>query len=501
MSVTSLSQVKNQNVVVVFVDKDKKILSKWKDKVLFDFLKTPLQEDFNGDYREALLVYTDSHPIASRVLMIGVGDASQLSLQKLRILAAEMIKALRQRHIRKKVGIFPPPLRKLSLAETLEALYVGAQVFQYEFTELRSKASKQEDRQIEFEFIVEDAKQVTLGKKAVERARIISEGVNFGRRLINLPGGHIGPDELCSEVAQMVKSSKSKAKIKVELWTEAQLKKAKYGGILAVGQGSDRPSRMIVLQYRNAPKSKKPITLVGKGVTFDSGGLSLKAPVAQEYMKYDMGGAATVLSAFKMATDMQLKINLNLVVATVENMPSGKAIRPGDVITMANGKTVEVLNTDAEGRLILADALYHACEKLESKAIVNCATLTGACAMIVGDAAAGLYGNDDKVRGALMKASEQTGEHLFPLPDFKDFYGDQLKSEVADLRNIGRGRLAGATTAGMFLEEFISKDIPWSHVDIAGCGWYEAPRDFIGARGPSGVPIRAIFQFIENFSS
>ena len=211
-----------------------------------------------------------------------------------------------------------------------------------------------------------------------------------------------------------------------------------------------------------------------------------------------MAGSASVMGAFKIVTDLKLKVNVVALVPTVENMPSGHAIRPGDVLTMASGKTVEVLNTDAEGRLILADALFYATTQYKPRAVVDVATLTGACAVAVGEAAVGMFTNNKKVQTGLMKAASEVQENLWPLPDFDDFYAHLLKSDIADLKNIG-GKEAGASTASIFLRHFVHNDIPWAHFDIAGCGWYEAPRDFIGGRGASGVPIRTLAEFVENY--
>ncbi len=296
----------------------------------------------------------------------------------------------------------------------------------------------------------------------------------------------------------MALASPQKSKIKVDIWDEAKLKKNAFGGVLAVGKGSDNRPHFIILEYHGGKKSEKPIALVGKGVTFDSGGLSLKPPPSQETMKYDMAGAASVLGAFKIATDLGIKKNLVVLIPTVENMPSGGAQRPGDIITMASGKTVEVLNTDAEGRLILADALFWATTKYSPRACIDVATLTGACALAVGNAAAGCYTNNPKLQQNLMKSAEAVQEGMWPLPNFEEFYADLIISDVADIRNTGKVREAGASTASTFLKHFVHNDVPWAHLDIAGCGWYDGPRDFIGCRGASGVPIRTLVNFIEN---
>lgn len=502
MSVGIYKETKQHEALILFADDNKKLFSSLKDSVLRDYLKLPLETDFQGKYKECHLVYTDSHPLTKRVLIVGLGKKNNASLQRLRVAAAAACAELQKKRISKNVGVLLPKVARTKPAEVVEALQVGSKVFQLRVTEMNSKEylkKRNDPSEIQFHFITEEKREIRSLEKAEERGQIIANGVNFGRRLISLSPRHLQPQDLAKEAQKMASASPSKKKIKTTIWGEPELKKAKYGGILGVNQGSDTPPRLIILEYMNGRKGAKPLALVGKGVTFDSGGLSLKPPPMQEYMKYDMGGAATVLSAFKIAVDLQLKVNLVCIVASVENMPSGKATRPGDVLTMGNGKTVEVLNTDAEGRLILADALYHATTKYKCKGVIDAATLTGACAVAVGDSAAGLWGNDEALKKQLHKASKETHEHLWPFPDFMDFFGGQLKSEVADLRNIGRAREAGATLASLFLQEFIHNDTPWCHLDIAGCGWYEKPRDFVGIRGASGVPIRLLAKLIENY--
>jgi len=499
MSVSTFRDLNNQEVLVVFADESKKILGNWNDSVLKDYLKLPLETDFKAKFRESLLVYTHSHPTTKRVLVLGLGKKSDISLQNFRNLGGSLMAALKGRDIKARASVLVPKVGKFKTAEIVEALETGAGVYQFQFTELKSAESLKKSpasKPVELQFIVE-AKDVKAATAAQNKAQITAEGVNWGRRLIALSPRQLYPTQLSKEVEKMLKTSPSKSKIKVSIWGETELKKHGYGGILAVNQGSKNEAQFIVLQYSNGAKSSKPIALVGKGVTFDSGGLSLKPPQAQETMKYDMAGAASVLGAFKIAVALQLKTNLVCIVPSVENMPSGTAQRPGDVITMASGKTVEVLNTDAEGRLILADALYHATTQFKPKAVIDVATLTGACALAVGEAAAGLYGTDEKLKKGLEKASAESGEHLWRLPDFEEFYGNQIDSDVADLRNIGKSREAGASTAGIFLRAFVKNDIPWAHLDIAGCGWYDAPRGFVGSRGPSGVPIRLLAKFIE----
>jgi leucyl aminopeptidase len=498
MKVELFQNCSPKEVIVVFFDDSKKPLFKWKDPALQDYLKLPLESDFHGKTKETLLVYLPGHPLSRRLLLVGVGKLKDLHLQKLRGIAAHVATTLQAKKISKAAFFFPEIESKTMKANAIaEALFLGSQVVQLNYDEWKSRAKKNPKVKVDFDLIVAEARLKKLAEAGMERSRVISEGVNFGRRLIAMSPRQLNPTELAKAALEMVKKSPMKAKIKSQIWTEKELEKNGYGGILCVSQGSDTPPRFIQLEYRNAASSKKPIVLVGKGVTFDSGGLSLKPPQGQETMKYDMAGAGTVLSAFKIATDLKMKINLVCLIPSVENMPSGKAQRPGDVVTMASGLSVEVLNTDAEGRLILADALWHASTKYKSEAIVDVATLTGACALAVGDAAAGVFSNNPRLIADLQKAADESGEHIWPLPDFDDFYVELLTSEVADLRNIGKRREGGASTAALFLENFIENDQNWAHLDIAGCGWYDSPRDMVAVRGPSGVPIRLLVEYLQ----
>lgn len=497
MPVQLLKQSPQNECLIVFIDDTKKILSQWSDPALKDFLKLPLEKDFQGKYKESLLVYLGNHPLSKRLLLVGIGKRSDFSLHRLRSVAAVAVAECAKRKIHKHVAFLFPALGKLEVDEMAEALELGSRLYQYRPDEMKSDAEKKSPW-IEPLYVVMDKKEVAAVTKGQKRGRIIADGVNFSRKLINRSPLQLTPSLLADEAKKMVAASPHKQKIKIDIWNGEKIRKHKFGGVLGVARGSVEDPRFIVLEYYGAKKSERPVVLVGKGVTFDSGGLSLKPPPSQETMKYDMAGAASVLGAFKIVTDLGLKKNLIVLVPAVENMPSGHAQRPGDIISMASGKTVEVLNTDAEGRLILADAIYWATTQYSPKACIDVATLTGACALAVGNAAAGLYTNNSKLKSALEKAASETQEGLWPLPDFEDFYADLLNSDVADLRNIGKVREAGASTASIFLKHFVQNDIPWAHLDIAGCGWYDGPRDFIGCRGASGVPIRTLAQFVEN---
>lgn len=499
MSVSHVSEAKNLEGLVVFVDDTKRALSKISDEAVLAAMKAPLSSDFRGKYKESLLIYTNSS-LTKRVLLVGTGSQAELSGHKVRALSALAVMAFKNVGVSRGAAVALPSLRKLDSAETAQALSEGALLAQLGYDELKTDKKPDDKARYEtlrFSFLVSDRTDLKPASFGFQKGTVVAEAVNWSRRLIMTPPGDLLPSVYIKRIQEMVSKSPVKSQIKAQYWTEKELAKNKFGGVLGVAQGSDNPPYFVVLEYFAGKKTDKPVVLVGKGVTFDSGGLSLKPPPSMETMKYDMAGSASVLGAFKIITDLKLKVNLVILAPLVENMPSGKAIRPGDVLRMASGKTVEVLNTDAEGRLILADALYWATTKYEPKAVVDVATLTGACALAVGEAAAGIFANNKKLSSALLQTGVEVQENLWPLPDFDDFYVPLLKSDIADLKNVG-GREGGASTASIFLRNFVLNNAPWAHLDIAGCGWYDGPRDFITMKGSSGVPIRLLAQFVEN---
>ncbi len=489
------AQSKARELVVAFVDESKKIISHGLNAELVALSKNPLHHDFKGKFKETCLLYSNHGP-AKRLLLLGIGKSSELNAHRLRVIGAQIASVSKSLELSSPALLIAPQLKSLKAGELAQSLAEGLILSQLGFSRFKSDTKDNSVRFYDCDILLTPALRKDA-ERGIERGTIIAKGVNWARTIIHTPGGHLTPNDLASEAEHLFKNSKQKSKMKGEFWSRNELVKHKFGGLLGVGQGSKNPPRFIVLEYWGTKKSEAPLVLVGKGVTFDSGGLSLKPPASMETMKYDMAGAATMLAVFKIVSELALKVNLVTLVPTAENMPSGEAIRPGDILTMASGKTVEVLNTDAEGRLILADALYWASTKYKPRAIVDAATLTGACAVAVGEAAAGLFTNSKKLEAALQLASQEAHEHFWPLPNFDDFYASLIKSDVADLKNIG-GKEAGASTASIFLRHFVHNNVPWAHLDIAGCGWYDAPRDFISQKGPSGVPIRSLVDFVES---
>jgi leucyl aminopeptidase len=282
----------------------------------------------------------------------------------------------------------------------------------------------------------------------------------------------------------------------VQILGEAEMKKLGMGALLGVGQGSERESKLVVLRWNGGKKGDAPIAFVGKGVTFDTGGISIKPAGGMEEMKWDMGGAGVVIGLMKALAGRKAKVNVVCVAGCVENMPDGNAQRPGDVVTSMSGQTIEVLNTDAEGRLVLADALWYTKEKFKPKFMVNLATLTGAIIVALGTSRAGLFSNNDKLAEQLFKTGEKTGEELWRLP-LADVYDKQINSDIADMQNIGKDREAGSITAAQFLQRFVG-DTPWAHLDIAGTAWSKKDSP-IAVKGATAYGVRLLNELVADF--
>jgi len=326
-------------------------------------------------------------------------------------------------------------------------------------------------------------------RPALKKAGVVGEEHCYVRDLVNKPGSELWPEKFAEEAQKSGRQFGMEAKI----FDEKALAKMGYNGILRVGQGSRRAPRLVVLQYHGAGKGRPLLGLIGKGVTFDTGGVSLKGPEGMERMKDDMSGAAAVLGAMRAASRLKLKQNLAAVLPLVENMPGGSAQRPGDIIRMADGTTVEVISTDAEGRLILADALCH-CRSLKPSQMIDIATLTGACAIALGRFAIGLMGTDEDLVSKLSQAGLAAGERCWVLPLWED-YKEMIRGEVSEFRNTGKGREAGTIIGGMFLKQFV-KDTPWAHLDIASTAWSDEAHPYLG-KGPTGKGLRLLVRFLE----
>jgi leucyl aminopeptidase len=321
-------------------------------------------------------------------------------------------------------------------------------------------------------------------RRGLAQGEAIGAGQTLLRDLGNLPGNVCTPRYLATQAKELARSHRS---LKVRVFDEAQIRRLKMGCLLAVSRGSAEPPRFIVVEYRGGAKSAAPVVLVGKGVTFDTGGISLKDPAAMDEMKYDMCGAGSVLGTMLVAAQLKLRINVVGLIAAVENMPGSRATKPGDIVTSAAGKSVEILNTDAEGRLILCDALHYA-RRYDPAAVVDIATLTGACVIALGHHFTGVMGNDDPLARELVDAGARASDRGWQLPLTED-YAEQLRSNFADLANIG-GRDGGVITAGAFLGRF-TQGMKWAHLDIAGTAWLSGAQ-----KGGTGRPVPMLADFL-----
>lgn len=364
----------------------------------------------------------------------------------------------------------------------------------YEFTELKSKGDdKDEKKELSIQILSKLAADAAV-KKAFLEGTVLAESVNFSRRLGDLPGNLMTPEILAREAAAAAKGTG----IKTTIWDRARIKKEKMGGLFGVSQGSDQEPRFIILEYKGAAASKKPICFVGKGLTFDCGGISIKPSASMEEMKYDMCGGANVIGAVLAIARLKLKVNAYALVPSTENLINGIATKPGDVHYARNGKSFEVNNTDAEGRLILADALCYASE-LKPEAIFDAATLTGAMVVALGNTHTGFFTRNGALKNRIEKAADKSGELVWNMP-LTDHHVSDMKGTFADLSNISSSKGAGSATAAAFLEQFVEKDIPWAHFDIAGTAWAVGGRlNYCSSKGASGAIIRTFVEIAKSY--
>jgi len=413
---------------------------------------------------------------ATRVVLAGAGKKEKFTSGDLRKLVAAAVRLLRGKSV-KKVAFEPDPDH--SGPEFISAAVEGAVLGNFEPDRLKTVDPKKSIDQFTVVISADGAAQ------AAERGRIIAEAQNFTRNLVNEPANLLPPSAMAAAARQMA----FEFGLECEVLEQSQMAELGMGALLGVSQGSAEPPAFIVIGYRPAttPTSKAHLGLVGKGVTFDTGGISIKPSDGMEKMKYDMAGGAAMIGAMRAIAQLKPAIPVTAFIPCVENMPGSKAQRPGDIVTAMSGKTIEVLNTDAEGRLILADALAYA-RKQGCTHLVDAATLTGAIVVALGHLNVGLFSNDDAMRDRVLQASKAEGERMWPMP-LDDDYKEYLKSAFADMGNIG-GRWGGAITAAMFLKEF-AEETPWVHLDIAGTAWMDDAKPYI-AKGPTGLPVRTL---------
>jgi leucyl aminopeptidase len=442
--------------------------------------------DISGKTFELAWLHKPTGLKAKRLLLIGGGKAKKFTSSDLRKLAGAAVRALKPRTVRGLAFILPG---EIPAEEAVKAVVEGAIVGNFDPDTYKSD---RKDQTVESLTVVATGDQAKL-QLALDEARILAESQNFTRDLVNEPSNHMTPTILAERAQQMAKETG----LKCEVYGPDKIKELKMGAFWGVAQGSDEPPALIVMRYEPEGAPEKPVLgLVGKGVTFDTGGISIKPADNMEKMKYDMAGGATMIGAMRAIALLKPKIKVIGIVCATENMPSGKAQKPGDIQTAMSGKTIEIINTDAEGRLVLADGLCYA-RQLGCTHLIDAATLTGAVVVALGYYNAGIFSNDDAFYENFTKALAKSGEKMWRLP-VTDEYLDQTRSSIADLMNTG-GRWGGASTAAAFLKEF-AEDTPWLHLDIAGTAWMEDTKPWI-AKGPSGIAVRSLVEFARNFGN
>ena len=449
-------------------------------------------DEFTGKTDQQILFQPAGHLPAERVLLIGLGPKSECSLEKVRQASGKAMQQVTERKWGQATFALPLGVKEGARAAHIQATTEGILLasYRYErFLNTESRASRKLPKAVIL--LIENAAEKQVCELAVLQAQKVCRAVMLTRDLVNAPGNLKSPVYL----AEQAQKAAGESTLQCKILGQKELVKEGFGALLGVAQGSMREPQLIVLEHHGGSKDEAPVVLVGKGVTFDAGGISLKSADKMDEMKMDMAGGAAVIGTLLAAALLELPINLVGIVPAVENLPSGSAYRPGDILTSLSGQTIEVLNTDAEGRLILADALTYA-KRYEPKLVIDLATLTGACIIALGHQATAVLGNDQKLVQSLLNAGETCGERLWQLPLWDD-YDQLIKSDVADVKNTG-GRPAGTITAAAFLKKFAS-DFRWAHLDIAGTAWRDKDQPYT-PKGGTGVGVRLLVTFLQKLA-
>ena len=446
--------------------------------------------DFQGKEGESLFLYPGKE-VEKRILCIGLGERKKLSLEVLRKAYASAVGSCQKKKIETANIILPKG--KLSLAELTRAVSEGILLANYAYTDLKKESLKKDPVYLLKEICFVGGKKVE--EKLFKEAESLAEGVYLTRDLANANADDVTPEKLARTAKSLEKVS---SKIKTTIFDKKRIEKEKMGLLLAVNRGSFREARLIFVAYNGGPASGRPVVLVGKGVTYDTGGLNLKPTGFMETMKHDMTGGATVLGIIHAAARLNLKENIIGVIPSTENSIGSYSYKPGDVYVSYCGKSVEIQNTDAEGRLILADAISYSIKNLKPRCLIDIATLTGGVVVALGEEITGYFTDEEKFFKSLEKASSSTGEEIWRLPIFKE-YKKHLKSDFADLKNIGNGRKASSVTAALFLHEFVG-DTPWIHFDIAGSACLTAPSGY-NPKNATGACVRLLVDWIAHHAS
>jgi leucyl aminopeptidase len=457
-----------------------KLLDQASDGALTHLLK---RGDIDGKAGSTLLFHALTGLVCERILLVGLGKEAEVTDKAYQDAVHAAVKAVAASGANE-AAVYLTEVqvgsRDLDWKIEQAAMITGDTL--YKFDQLKSDKGEDKPALRKLSLMV-GAGEAKVAEAAVARGQAIANGVSLAKDLGNLPGNYCTPTYLADQAKTMAKANG----LKIQVLEQKDMEKLGMGSLLSVAKGSDQPPKFIVMHYNGGAKDEKPVVLVGKGITFDAGGISLKPAAEMDEMKYDMCGAASVLGTMQAVAELKLPLNVVGLVPTCENLPSGRANKPGDIVTSMSGLTIEVLNTDAEGRLILCDALTYA-ERFEPAAVIDIATLTGACVIALGHVVSGLLANDDALAKEVFQAGEVSGDRCWQLPLLDD-YQEQLKSNFADMANIG-GRAAGTITASAFLSRF-TKKYKWAHLDIAGTAWKSGKK-----KGGTGRPVPLLVHFL-----
>lgn len=446
--------------------------------------------DFEGKHSQVFLLYTPAVLPAKRVLLLGLGKRKDIDLEKIRQAFSRAMQYLRSAKVKEAVTMVDINLRGAGKKAIARAIAEGALLGLYQFTPYKTVGLEEIKKMDKLTVFAED-RDYSLIRAGVNDALVIVNAVYFVRDMVSAPSNEMTPSVLAKKAMEIARRKKVTCKV----MDRTQMKRLGMNALLGVSAGSNQEPKFIILEYRGGTKNEPPIVLAGKGLTFDSGGICLKPAEKMDEMKSDMSGGAAVMGALMAAVDLRLPINIVSLIPATENMPGGSAFKPGDILKSYLGKTIEVINTDAEGRLILADTLAYA-SKYKPAAIVDVATLTGACVVALGEDVIGMMGNNAKLKKEIDQAAKATGELVWELPLW-DCYSDLIKSDIADYKNSG-GRPAGAITAAAFLSKFVG-EFPWVHLDIAGAAWRSKEKAYI-PKGASGIAVRLLVEYLRKYN-
>jgi len=485
-----LTEIKTPVLVVGLFEKEKLAgeLKQLDDKLDNEISKAVKAKQFKREFKECLILNTFGKINAKRVLVVGFGKKEKFSTEEVRKIGAFVTKTARSMNVKSFVSALAHTEQKKECSKKLQACTEGAILSMYKFN--KYKKDKKNDQLERLTFLV-SPKDISSALKIVRKAQLMAGAVLHARDMVNEIPAVATPSYLASEAKKL-----SKLGINVKIFGKQQIKKMGMGCLTAVSAGSSQEPKFIVMQYNS--KAKYKIALVGKGVTFDAGGINIKPTNYVESMKSDMAGAASVIAVMRAVAKLKPGIGVIGVVPACENLVGASAYKPGDILKAYNGKTIEVFNTDAEGRLILADALSYVEKDIKPNAVIDVATLTGACVVCLGFICTALIGNDDKVMDNIKRASESTDERVWELPLYDEFR-ETMDGDQSDVRNVSKGKqyAAGTITAGAFLEKFVGK-VPWAHLDIAGTSWWDEPKNYCSP-GATGASVRLLIDMIENW--